>query len=275
MQIAEDGMKVIWSIMVAGSLVLAGAAFAAEKPDIEGKEVSYRASGVEMKGYLAFDRNVTGKRPGVLVVHEWWGHNEYARKRARMLAEMGYTAFAVDMYGEGKQAMHPDDAGKFSSELMKNFDTAKERFIAAMEFLKKQPTVDPGRIAAIGYCFGGGIVLNMARQGFDLKGVASFHGSLTAVKPAQQGGVKARILVLNGTDDKFVTQEQIGAFRQEMRNAGADFQVIEYPGAIHSFTNPDADEYAKKFNLPLGYNAEADKKSWEELRKFLEKIFKK
>jgi dienelactone hydrolase len=275
MQIAEDGMKVIWSIMVAGSLVLAGAAFAAEKPDIEGKEVSYRASGVEMKGYLAFDRNVTGKRPGVLVVHEWWGHNEYARKRARMLAEMGYTAFAVDMYGEGKQAMHPDDAGKFSSELMKNFDTAKERFIAAMEFLKKQPTVDPGRIAAIGYCFGGGIVLNMARQGFDLKGVASFHGSLTAVKPAQQGGVKARILVLNGTDDKFVTQEQIGAFRQEMRNAGADFQVIEYLGAIHSFTNPDADEYAKKFNLPLGYNAEADKKSWEELRKFLEKIFKK
>jgi dienelactone hydrolase len=171
--------------------------------------------------------------------------------------------------------MHPDDAGKFSSELMKNFDTAKARFIAAMDFLKKQPTVDPGRIAAIGYCFGGGIVLNMARQGVDLKGVASFHGSLAAVKPAQQGGVKAKILVLHGADDKFVTAEQIGAFKQEMKNAGADFQFIEYPGAIHSFTNPDADEYARKFNLPLGYNAEADKKSWEELRKFFEKIFKK
>jgi len=257
------------------SLVLAVAASAAAKPDIEGKEVSYRAEGVEMKGYMAFDRNVTGKRPGVLVVHEWWGHNEYARKRARMLAEMGYTALAVDMYGGGKQAMHPDDAGKFSSELMKDFDTAKARFIAAMDFLKKQPTVDPGRIAAIGYCFGGGVVLNMVRQGVDLRGVASFHGGLTAVKPAHKGEVKARILVLNGADDKFVTPEQIEAFKQEMKNAGADFRFIEYPGAIHSFTNPDADEYAKKFNLPLGYNAEADKKSWEELGKFLEKVFKK
>jgi len=268
-------MKIKWSIMVAFSLVLAVAASAAAKPDIEGKEVSYRAPGVEMRGYLASDRSVTGKRPGVLVVHEWWGHNEYARKRARMLAEMGYTALAVDMYGEGKQAMHPDDAGKFSSELMKNFDTAKARFIAAMDFLKKQPNVDPERIAAIGYCFGGGIVLNMARQGVDLKGVASFHGSLAAVKPAQPGAVKAKILVLHGADDKFVTAEQIGAFKQEMKNAGADFLFIEYPGAIHSFTNPDADEYAKKFNLPLGYNAAADKKSWEELSRFLEKIFKK
>jgi len=275
MHMKEEGMKEIWILLVAASLVLAFAGVASAKPDIEGKEVSYRAGDVVMKGYLAYDKSITGKRPGVLVVHEWWGHNEYARKRARMLAEMGYAALAVDMYGEGKQAMHPDDAGKFSSELMKNFDTAKARFIAAMEFLKKQPTVDPGRIAAIGYCFGGGIVLNMARQGIDLKGVASFHGGLNAVKPAQQGGVKAKILVLHGADDKFVTQEQIGAFKQEMKNAGADFQFISYPGAIHSFTNPDADEYAKKFNLPLGYNAEADKKSWEELKKFLEKIFKK
>jgi len=275
MRIKEDGMKIIWSIMVAFSLVLAVSSPAVAKPAIEGKEVSYRAAGVEMKGYLAYDMSVMGKRPGVLVVHEWWGHNEYARKRARMLAEMGYTALAVDMYGEGKQAMHPDDAGKFSSELMKNFDTAKARFMAAMDLLKKQPTVDPGRIAAIGYCFGGGIVLNMARQGVDLRGVASFHGGLAAVKPAQPGGVKAKILVLHGADDKFVTPEQIEAFKKEMKNAGADFQFIAYPGAIHSFTNPDADEYAKKFNLPLGYNAEADKKSWEELRKFLEKIFKK
>jgi dienelactone hydrolase len=158
---------------------------------------------------------------------------------------------------------------------MKNFDTAKARFMAAIGFLKKQPTVDPGRIAAIGYCFGGGIVLNMARQGVDLKGVASFHGSLAAVKPAQPGGVKARVLVLHGADDKFVTPEQIEAFKQEMKSAGVDFQFILYPGAIHSFTNPDADGYAKKFNLPLGYNADADKKSWEELGKFLEKIFKR
>jgi len=268
-------MKKIVIILFALVSISAFAGFAPAKTSIEGKAVQYSAGGTVMKGYLAYDRDVKGKRPGVLVVHEWWGHNEYARKRARMLAEMGYTALAVDMYGDGKQAMHPDDAGKFSSELMKNFDTAKARFMAAMEFLKKQPTVDSGRIAAIGYCFGGGIVLNMARQGVDLKGVASFHGSLAAVKPAQPGTVKAKILVLHGADDKFVTPEQIEAFKLEMKNAGAEFQFIAYPGAIHSFTNPDADEYAKKFNLPLGYNAEADKKSWEELRKFLEKIFKK
>jgi len=244
------------------------------KPDIEGKEVTYSSGGVTLKGYLAFDKNIKGKRPGVLVVHEWWGHNEYARKRARMLAELGYAALAVDMYGDGKQAMHPDDAGKFSSELMKNFDTAKARFNAAREFLKKQPMTNPGQIAAIGYCFGGGIVLNMARQGVDLKGVASFHGSLAAVKPAEPGAIKAKILVLHGANDKFVTPEQIEAFKKEMKDAGADLRFIAYPGAIHSFTNPEADEYAKKFNLPLGYNAEADKKSWEELKKFLGSMFR-
>jgi dienelactone hydrolase len=171
--------------------------------------------------------------------------------------------------------MHPDDAGKFSSELMKNFDVAKARFTAALVFLKGQDTVEPDKIAAVGYCFGGGVVLNMARQGADLKGVATFHGGLAAVKPAQPGAVKARILVMHGADDTFTTTEQIEAFKKEMKDAGADFQFIVYPGAMHSFTNPDADEYAKKFNLPLGYNAEADKQSWEELGKFLGMIFKK
>lgn len=270
----EVDMKNMLRVLIAVSLVLAAAGFAFAKPEIEGKEVKYSADGVQMNGYLAYDRNISGKRPGVLVVHEWWGLNEYARKRARMLAEIGYTALAVDMYGGGKQATHPDEAGKFSSELMKNFDVAKSRFTAALEFLKKQPSADPERIAAIGYCFGGGIVLNMARQGVDLKGVASFHGSLAAVNPAQVGSVKAKILVLHGADDKFITPEQIESFRQEMKSAGADFQFISYPGAVHSFTNPDADEYAKKFNLALGYNAEADKKSWEELRRFLDRIFK-
>ena len=255
--------------LVSSAMIVSG------KSRIEGEEVQYQADGVLMKGYLAYDKHIKGKRPGVLVVHEWWGHNEYARKRARMLAEMGYTALAVDMYGNGKQAMHPDDASKFSSELMKYFDTAKSRFMAAEEFLKQQPTVDTKRIAAIGYCFGGGIVLNMARQGIDLRGVASFHGSLSAVKPAASGAVKTKILVLHGADDKFITPEQIESFKQEMKGAGADFQFIAYPGAVHSFTNPDADSLAKKFNLPLAYNAEADRKSWEELQKFLKKIFMK
>jgi dienelactone hydrolase len=258
---------------IAMVLIVAGSGFAA--PKIEGKPVDYKAGKVTMKGYLAYDENVKGKRPGVLVVHEWWGHNEYARKRARMLAELGYTALAVDMYGEGKQAMHPDDAMKFSSEAMKNFDVSKARFLAAMNFLKKQPTVDPKRLAAIGYCFGGGVVLNMARQGVDLKGVASFHGSLAAVKPAVRGKVKAKIRVYNGAADTFIPEQAINAFMDEMMAAKVDFQFSNYTGAIHSFTNPDADELGKKFNLPLGYNADADKRSWEELETFLEMIFKK
>ncbi len=267
-------MKEILVMTIGFSLALAVSGFAAARPDIEGKEVDYSAGGVVMKGYLAYDKNIKGKRPGVLVVHEWWGLNDYARKRARMLAGLGYAALAVDMYGGGKQAMHPDDAAKFSSEVMKNFDVAKARFMAAMDFLKKQDMVDPEKIAAIGYCFGGGVVLNMARQGVDLKGVASFHGNLTAVTPAKPGAIKAKILVLHGADDKLVPPEQVRAFKDEMKKAGADFKFIAYPGAGHSFTNPEADEYAKKFNLPIGYNAEADKKSWEELREFLKEIFK-
>jgi dienelactone hydrolase len=210
------------------------------------------------------------------VVHEWWGQNEYARKRARMLAEMGYTALAVDMYGEGKQAMHPDEAGAFSSEVMKHFNEAgKARFEAAAVFLKRQPTVDPARIAAIGYCFGGGVVLNMARQGADLKAVASFHGGLVAVKPAEAGVVKAKIRVYNGADDKFTPQQAIDAFKKEMTNAKVDFQFTNYPGAVHSFTNPDATELGKKFNLPLAYNEKADKESWADMTRFFAEIFKK
>ncbi len=248
----------------------------AKRVDVVGKEVDYTAQGVTLKGYLAYDKDIRGQRPGVLVVHEWWGLNDYARKRARMLAALGYTALAVDMYGEGKTATHPDDAGKFSSEVMKHFnDEGKARFLAAEDFLRKQTTVDPTRIAAIGYCFGGGVVLNMARQGADLKGVVSFHGMLGAVTPAEPGTVKAKILVLHGADDKFTTTEQIEAFKKEMTDARADYKFIAYPGAMHSFTNPDATEYGKKFNLPLAYNKKADEESWAEMQKFFKEIFKK
>ncbi|MCZ6679207.1 MAG: dienelactone hydrolase family protein, partial [Candidatus Poribacteria bacterium] len=170
--------------------------------DIHGEPVEYTADNLTLKGYLAYDDSVEDKRPGVLVVHEWWGHNEYARKRARMLVELGYTALAVDMYGDGKQAEHPDDAGKFASEAMRNMDAGKARFVAAMEFLKKHKTTDPEHIAAIGYCFGGGVVLQMARLGVDLDGVVSFHGSLSTSKPAQPGAIKAKILVCHGADDQ-------------------------------------------------------------------------
>jgi len=244
------------------------------EPKIVGKTVEYSAQGIVMNGYLAYDENLKGKRGGVLVVPEWWGLNDYVRRRARMLAELGYTALAVDVYGEGKVATTPDEAGKLSSEAMKNFDVTKDRFMAAFDFLKGQPTVDPGRVAAIGYCFGGGVVLNMARQGADLKGVVSFHGSLNAVKPAQPGSVKAKVLVLTGGADKFVPPEQVEAFRKEMNSAGADFQVDSYPGALHSFTNPDATELGKKFNMPIAYDAKADEGSWSEMKGFLGKILK-
>ena len=266
-------MKKLVIKLAALILGLGVVAAANAEPKIQGKTVEYSAQGVVMKSYLAYDESVQGKRPGVLLVPEWWGLNDYARRRARMLAELGYTALAVDMFGEGKVVATPDEAGKLSSEAMKNIDVTKTRFMAAVDFLKGQPTVDPSRIAAIGYCFGGGVVLNMARQGVDLKGVVSFHGSLNAVKPAQAGSVKAKILVLSGGADKFITPEQIEGFKQEMIAAGADFRYISYPGALHSFTNPEATESGKKFNMPIAYNAQADEESWSEMKKFLATIY--
>jgi len=266
----RTGMLVVVAVAIA---IFSGTGFAA--PKIEGKPVEYTAGGVTMKGYLAWDANVQGKRPGVLVVHEWWGQNEYIRKRAAMLAELGYTALALDMYGEGKMASHPDEAGKFSSEVMKNFPVAKERFLAGLEFLKKDPTVDPSRIAAIGYCFGGGVVLNMARQGVDLKGVASFHGSLAVVKPEKPTPIKAAVRVYNGADDKFIPAEAIEALKKEMADQKVDFRFMNLPGAVHAFTNPEATETGKKFNMPIAYNEAADKTSWADLKVFLAEIFKK
>jgi dienelactone hydrolase len=243
--------------------------------EIKGEEVSYTSDGVTLKGYLAYNDAMNEKRPGILVVHEWWGHNEYARKRARMLAELGYTALAVDMYGDGKQAAHPDDAGKFAGELFKNIPVAKGRFLAAMEFLKTHETVDARNIGAIGYCFGGGVVLAMARMGIDVKGVVSFHGSLATPAPAKEGDVKARVLVCHGAADSFVSKEDITAIKKEMRDAKVDFTFKAYPKAKHSFTNPDADEYAKKFNLGVAYNAKADKASWNDMKAFFKKTFAK
>ena len=242
---------------------------------VKGDPLSYTAGDQTLNGYLAYDDSITTKRPGILVVHEWWGHNEYARKRARMLAELGYTALAVDMYGDGKQADHPGDASKFAGEVRQNLPLAKQRFAASMQVLKNHPSVDPQRLAAIGYCFGGGIVLQMARIGLDLDAVVSFHGSLATDKPAIPGTVKARILVCDGADDKLVPPAQIQSFLKEMKAAGVDYKLISYPGAKHSFTNPDADTYAEKFNIPVGYNAEADQRSWLDMQKFLKESFAK
>ena len=242
---------------------------------VHGSEVTYNDGAQQLKGYIAYDDALSGKRPGVLVVHEWWGHNEYARKRARMLAELGYTALAVDMYGDGKQAHHPDEAGKFAAEVSQNMPLARARFEAGMQLLRKQKTVDPKKMAAIGYCFGGGVVLNMARMGEDLKGVVSFHGSLGTDIPAQPGKIKARIVSFSGEDDPMITADKVAAFKREMESAGADYRVVTYPGAKHAFTNSEADELGKKFSLPLAYNAAADKDSWQQAMVFLYEIFSK
>ncbi len=260
---------------LAGCLLISLLASSSVWAKVTAREVEYRAGDTVLKGYLAENRSLKGKQPAVLVVHEWWGHNEYARKRARMLAELGYVALAVDMFGDGKTARHPEDAGKFASEAMKNKETGEARFNAALGYIRQQPGVDPERIAAVGYCFGGGVVLHMARQGADLKGVASFHGSLATDAPAQPGRVKARVLVFNGEADKMIPPEQVAAFKEEMTKAGAKFRYVGYPGVMHSFTNPDADSYAKKFSLPLAYDKKADMNSWSELTKFLKEIFKK
>lgn len=240
---------------------------------VQDREVVYEADGMTMKGYLAYDDAIKGKRPGVLVVHEWWGQNQYARKRARMLAEQGYTALAIDMYGNGKVVDNPDDARKLAGEVYSNMLVEKARFEAGMRFLRAQNTVDAGEIAAFGYCFGGSVVLNMARLGEDLKGVASFHGGLGTATPAQPGIIQARIISFSGDADPSIGPDKVTAFRQEMEHAGADFRVVTYPGAKHAFTNPTADVMGKKFNLPIAYDAKADNDSWERAKAFLREVF--
>jgi len=267
----EVVMRLLFVLITAFLLLQCGNQ--AETRSVKHEEITYTADTLTMQGYLAYDAAIEGKRPGIIVVHEWWGHNAYARKRADMLAELGYVALAVDMYGDGKQADHPENAMKFASQVMQNIEQAKTRFLAGMDKLKNHPDVDPEKIAAIGYCFGGGVVLHMARMGVDLDGAVSFHGSIATQRPARKDSVKAQILVCNGADDNFVTQEQIDAFKQEMDSAGVTYQFINYPGAIHSFTNPDADLFGQKFNMPLAYNAEADHKSWEDMKAFLKKVF--
>ncbi|MDX1590647.1 MAG: dienelactone hydrolase family protein [Balneolaceae bacterium] len=239
---------------------------------VTGEEITYTAGDVSMNGYIAYDENDQGVRPGILVVHEWWGHNEHARNSAEKLAEMGYVALAVDMYGEGRVADHPEDAMEFAGSVMGNFETAQARFNAALETLKDHPMVDAGKTGAIGYCFGGTVVLAMANAGADLDAVVSFHGGLQLpVMP--ESDMDTRILILNGADDPMVTAEQVEALTGALEDVNADFQFINYEGATHSFTNPAADSLGAEFELPVAYNAEADSLSWSEMEEFFQQTF--
>ncbi|TLS67233.1 dienelactone hydrolase family protein [Mariprofundus erugo] len=241
--------------------------------EIQTREIVYQVDGNDFTGYLAFDDTLTQEHPGILIVHEWWGHNSYARKRAEMLAALGYTAFALDMYGSGNVADHPDDAKALMMAATSDIGVTHQRFQAGLNVLLEQPGVDAKKIAVIGYCMGGGIALNMARAGADVAAVVTFHGSLGTTAPAKPGEIKARIMVFTGADDPFVPPAQVDAFEQEMKAAGADYALKRYPGAKHSFTNPDADSFAARFGMPLAYNKAADEDSWQAMQKFLRHTF--
>ncbi len=242
-------------------------------PKVVGEEVSYSTDSTTMKGYISYDENMEGTRPGIIVVHEWWGHNEYTRDRAEMLAELGYTALAVDMYGDGKQAMHPEDAQKFSGAVFANLDEAKARFTQAIETLKNHPSVDAEKISAIGYCFGGSVVLSMANAGYDLDAVAAFHSGVQLPIQPDAETLSAKVLVANGAADPFISAESVEAFKTAMEAAGADYKYIAYDSAVHAFTNPGADELGEQFGLPLAYNEAADEASWQELLALLNEVY--
>ena len=257
-------------LLLALSISVPGFAAIKEMP------VTYSDGQTTMKGFIVYDDARKGKRPGIVMVHEWWGITKHMHNEARRLASHGYTALIADMYGDGKTADNPKDAGALAGSVMKNPQAMESRFKAAHEELAKQPTVDPARIGAVGYCFGGAVALNMARAGADLDGVVGFHATLGLnTPPPAPGTVKARILVLNGADDPFVKKEEYVKFKEDLDAAKADYKVIEYPGAVHAFTNPEATELGKKFNLPLRYDAKANKEAEAEASRFFASVFKK
>lgn len=218
--------------------------------------------------YTPAPANATGR--GVIVIHEWWGLNDYARDRARQLAEQGHAAIAVDMYGHGDVAEHPDDAQAFMEAALQEPEIMTARIEAARQILAGHERVEPDRIYAVGYCFGGAVALEQARRGAELAGVASFHGSLGTGQPADAGDIQARVLVATGGADPMVPADQVADFVEEMSRAGAELQLLSFPGVKHSFTNPAATELGEQFDLPLAWDEHADRTSWQALLRFLE-----
>jgi dienelactone hydrolase len=246
----------------------------ASSPNIKEKNVTYTSGGITYQGFIAYDDNIKGKRPAVLIVPEWWGLNDYPRMRARKLAELGYIAMAADVFGNGKIAANPTEAQEYTAPFYKDPVLSKNLLDAALQKLKESPETDPRNVAAIGYCFGGYMVLNYAKLGAELKGVVSFHGGMGGV-PAEKKLLGAKVLVCHGGSDKFVSQKDVDKFKRQMDSIGAFCTVKVYANATHAFTNPDATATGKKFNMPIEYNAEADKDSWNDMKMFFVKIFNK
>lgn len=236
--------------------------------EIKTETIEYQDGDTTLKGQLVYDDSIEGKRPGIIVAHEWWGLNDYAKKRTEMLAELGYVAFALDMYGDDKVTSHAPDAKGWMQQIAGNVEAWQARALAGLEVLKGNERVDTDKLAAVGYCFGGATVMQMAYAGADLDGVVSFHGSLP---PAPEGAdIKAKVLAAHGYDDGFVPPEKVDAFEQSLAAAGADWQLAVYSGARHAFTNPNAGEYGIDM---LQYNAEADRRSWSLMQSFLDEVF--
>ena len=238
---------------------------------LQTKDIEYQDGALKMRGLLAYDDAQTGKRPGILVVHEAWGLGEHAMERAKMLAKAGYVALAADMYGDRRLASDLPQAMELIGELRTDPNKLRQRAKSALAALKAQPNVDGSRLAAIGFCFGGTTVLELARCGADVKGVVSFHGGLQTGAPAVPGAVTPKVLVCTGADDPMIPPAQVTEFEDEMRNAGADWQVIAYGNTVHSFTNPDAGKTVKLDGV--AYNAQTDKRSWAAMRSFFDEIF--
>ena len=240
--------------------------------EIKTETITYKVGDVECRGYLAYDDSNEGKRPGVLVVHEWWGLNDYAKQRTEELAKLGYVAFAADIYGEGKTADHPSDAGKMARAAQANVAQWRERAQAALDTLKKLPQCDAEKLAAIGYCFGGATALQLAYTGADLDAVVTFHGALPAATPEEAQQIKVELQINHGADDPMIKEEAITAFKKPLDDANVQYTFISYPGAVHSFTVPTANEVGVE---GLAYNKEADEKSWQAMKDLFKQQFSK
>lgn len=237
---------------------------------IKTEELDLMADGAPLRGVITYDSDISGERPAVIIFHEWSGHNDYARSRARNLAELGYTAIAVDMEGDVKETHHVYSGIKTIDENTGAFRKSRARFVAAEQALRAHANADASRISVIGYCFGGAVALNMARQGSNYKVVVSYHGDLRPAVKVKKDAITARLYVFHGADDKLVSPDELANFKKEMTAANARMVMIEFKGAAHGFTNPHADEYAQNFNLPVAYNKVAADQSWDEMSKYLQ-----
>jgi len=252
------------------ALALIGVAASAAGAAVVTRNVDYSHDGVALEGFLAYDDAVSGPRPGVLIVHQWLGLTDNERMRARMLAEMGYVAFAVDVYGKGIRPANTDEAAKEAGKYYEDRALWRSRIAAGLDVLRKQKGADPARIAAIGYCFGGGGVLELARSGADLAGVVTFHGSLDTPNPEDARNIRAKVLVCHGAADPYVKREDVNAFIDEMEGAGVDYQLVMYSQAVHSFTQKAAGDDPSR---GAAYNANADRRSWQAMKDFFAEIF--